>query len=102
MTELIVGAALGITGILLAASQLKLRGQLTHANSVTADTLNRALAAEREKAKAEAELTFLQQSIVTMMQRPVLASITDAQIHDICQTLSQIVVSYMTPKERQN
>ena len=102
MIELIAGAAVGIAGILAAAAYLKKCGQLRQANAVVADTLNRALAAERDKSKAETELGFLQQSIVTMMQRPVMASITDAQIHDICQTLSQIVVSYMTPKEKQN
>ena len=102
MVELIAGAGIGVAGILATALHLKTRGQLKQANLVVADTLNRALAAERDKARAEAELTFLQQSVVTMMQRPVVAGITDQQVQDICQSLAQLVVSYMTPKEKQN
>jgi len=100
--EVIAGAALGIGGLLLVALHLKTRGQLRQANTTVADTLNRALAAEREKARAEAELDFLQKAIVTQLQRPVMAALTDAHIHEICQTVAQLVISYITPKEKLN
>lgn len=102
MIELIAGAGVGIAGILLTAQHLRIRGQLKQANAVVADTLNRALAAERDKTKTEAELMFLQQSIVTMMQRPVAASLTDEHVHQIGQVLTQLMVAYITPKEKQN
>lgn len=102
MVELIAGAAVGVAAFMSVAAHLKMRGQLSQANALVADTLNKALAAERDKAKAEAELTFLQQSIVTMMQRPVVASLTDDHVHHIGQTLSQLMMSYLTPKEKQN
>lgn len=64
--------------------------------------IEKAMQSERDRAAAITELDFLKQSIVVLMGRPVLANLTDGQVAQINQSVAQIVLAGLKPKEQLN
>lgn len=97
--EAIAGAAIAVAAFAGWNQHQKTLGQLREARASNADVFNRALQAERDKSVAEQELDFIQKSVMTMVQRSVVASLTDAQVNNIIGALVQYANAVQSPEK---
>lgn len=101
LTELIAGGAISVLAF---AGYLRI-GYLSTQNTVErarADTLlNRALASEGEKKRAETELDFLKQSVVQLMQRPVVAALNEMQMVNITTAIVEAIKDHVEKKDKE-
>src|SRR5689334_19719732 len=70
--------------------------------SVYTETLDRAMQAEAEAARATTELTFLKNTFAQLLSRPVQALLTEDQVQFLSSSIGQIVVASMKSPDRLN
>lgn len=76
-----------------------LLGRYNEAQASAADLYNEVLLANQFKTKAETELGFLQQSIIQLMQRPVMATLSDQQVNSVTGALVAYIDSVKNPEK---
>jgi hypothetical protein len=94
----------GIIGLTLLAGFLfikfqYIKGALTEAINNSALLYTKAMEAERERGKVEREMEFLKSSIIQMLNRPVVAALSDQQVNAIAQPLIQYISAVGDPKK---
>ena len=89
MLNILIGIVVAIISVICYTKYQQMVGQLKSEREKCADLYNKTILAEQGKTKAEAELDYLQKSIVQLMQRPVVATMTDLQVNNIIGALVQ-------------
>jgi len=79
---------------------LKTKSELNQTKALYANIIEKAMQAERDKGVTEAELNYLKSSINAILQRPVAAMLSDAQIATMNQNIAHIVLAGLKPKEK--
>lgn len=75
-----------------------LSGQLVEAQATAADMYQEALVANQLRTKAETELTFLQQTVMGIMNKPIMATMSEMQMQNITGAIIQYVESIRKPE----
>lgn len=76
----------------------KLAGQLAEAKNTATDMYQEALVANQLRTKAETELTFLQQTVMGIMNKPIMATMSEMQMQNITGAIIQYVESIRKPE----
>lgn len=99
MPEIITGIVMGATSIGCLIYTQRLRAQLQSEKEKYSEVLAKALSSERSTAKALAELDYLQKTIVQLMNRPVVATMTDQQVNNMIGALLQYADAAKSPEK---
>lgn len=78
------------------------RQEAEEAWEMYSEVLNEALQAQEAKGKAESDLNYLKVSLHQMAQRPVMAMLTEEQIHQMTNAISSLLLSAQTPPDKMN
>lgn len=78
----------------------KVKTELSQTKGLYANIIERAMQAERDKGTALTELEYLKASIQSLLSRPVVAMLSDAQIATMNQNIAHIVLAGLKPKEK--
>jgi hypothetical protein len=97
MLETILGISVALVGVGVFTQYQRQHGQLKAEQEKSADLYNKVILAEQAKTKSETELAFLQNSVVQLMQRPVVATLNDVQVNNLVGALLQYAEAVKDP-----